>query len=287
MTDHILVTGACGSIGKPLVACLLEATPFGVIGLDRVPWDGLSEPRFVPVQDDLRSVDYDNLLQGKTIRAIIHLGAENDERKSFDHVLNYHETNVTGTLRLLEFARRKDVEHFMLMSTGAAKLPDGVRTPRSPFVATKIAAENFAEVHSRLHGMAVSVFRAFDVYGHGVDSALQKFLEFIAGDSSENEVWRYEPFYPIHVDEVAHALVQAIGYRNAYSVYDLGSAVGLTADEIIGLGAVGIREALHPDGLQESSIPSNLPPDPSNLLGTFADLEISDPRDSIAQVLCR
>ncbi len=105
--------------------------------------------------------------------AVVHLGALGSVPRSLDDPLATHEANTTGTLMVLEAARRHDVGHVLLASSSSvygmnAALPkrelDWTR-PMSPYAASKLAAEAYALAHQASFGTPTIAFRFFNVFG--------------------------------------------------------------------------------------------------------------------------
>jgi UDP-glucose 4-epimerase len=106
--------------------------------------------------------------------AVVHLAARPSVQRSLVDPLTAHEVNATGTLRVLEAARRAGVGHLVLASSssvygaagGALPLHEGLpTTPLSSYGASKLAAESYALAFSHCHGLPVLVFRLFNVFG--------------------------------------------------------------------------------------------------------------------------
>jgi UDP-glucuronate 4-epimerase len=105
---------------------------------------------------------------------VLHLAALVGVRPSMADPQGYHRVNVEGTLRVLEQARSARVAHFVLASSSSVYglHPDspwaetlGELKPISPYAASKLAAEQFTRVYTRLHGLPSTVLRFFTVYG--------------------------------------------------------------------------------------------------------------------------
>src|SRR5205085_7085515 len=102
----------------------------------------------------------------------------------------YAETNINGTLNLLELARQKSIKQFVFGSSSSvyginAKVPfsedDPIRQPISPYAATKGAGELLCHTYSHLYGIRSVALRFFTVYGarQRPDLAIHKFAKLI------------------------------------------------------------------------------------------------------------
>src|SRR3954452_17334530 len=185
-TEHwtgrrVLVTGAGGFIGSHLVE-LLVARGARVRGFvrynsrsDRGWLDRLD--RSVADEVDVFTGDFvnpeavANALAGCEV--ILHLGALIPVPYSYQHPREFVETNVVGTLNVLEAARRTDVERIVHISTseiyGSAQMvpipEEHPLHPQSPYAATKVGADQLALSYACAFGLPVVVARPFNTYG--------------------------------------------------------------------------------------------------------------------------
>jgi UDP-N-acetylglucosamine 4-epimerase len=185
-----LVTGAAGFIGSNLVEALL-ALEQGVVGLDNLSTGKLANleevragvspsqwARFRFVQGDIAEpaacaqacagVDF-----------VLHQAALGSVPRSLDDPSASHRSNVTGFLHLLAAAREARVQRFVFASSSSVygdhpalpKTEDRVGRPLSPYAATKVMDEIYAEVFARCYGTAFIGLRYFNVFGPRQDPA--------------------------------------------------------------------------------------------------------------------
>ena len=120
---HILVTGGAGFIGSQLVDRLLSEghrvtvidnlDPFYDPGMKHRNMAGaILHPNFRWLERDIRDADCAADVDGP-VDTIVHIAAKAGVRPSIEDPAGYYETNVKGTLHLLEFAREKGVEQFV------------------------------------------------------------------------------------------------------------------------------------------------------------------------------
>jgi nucleoside-diphosphate-sugar epimerase len=166
--------------------------------------------------------------------AIINLAARAGVRQSVENPSAYLETNVTGTLNLLELCRDFGIKKFVLASTSSLyghgnPLPyredantDG---PLSPYAASKKSAEVLCYTYHYLYGIDTTVLRYFTVYGPAgrPDMSLFRFVQWISegrpvvvyGDGQQSRDFTF-------VDDVARGTVAALKPLG-YEVINLGS----------------------------------------------------------------
>jgi UDP-glucose 4-epimerase len=173
----IVVTGGAGFIGANLVRALRGSEPdWGISVIDdlstgtRANLDGVDGVVMheASIMDDTAL----DAVMGHA-DAVVHLAARPSVQRSLVDPLTVHEVNATGTLRVLDAARRTGVGHVILASSssvygaaGAPPLHEALpTTPLSPYGASKLAAESYALAFSHCHGLPVLVFRLFDVFG--------------------------------------------------------------------------------------------------------------------------
>ena len=264
---HALVTGGAGFIGSHVVEKLL-ASGWRVTVLDNFdPFYSESIKRSNIAQatgHPLFTLIEGNILDPAVlarvedpphpIDTLIHLAAKAGVRPSIADPLGYHLVNVTGTLMLLEAAVRWKVPHFILAGSSSiyGEDPDVPwredvprHSPISPYAATKLMAESYGRLFSRLLGMKVTTLRFFTVFGprQRPDLAIHDFTRRICaglpivqyGDGSTR---RDYTFIGDIVDGVIAALDRTEG--ELYDVYNLGNSGSVTLRELI----AGIENAV-------------------------------------------
>jgi len=252
MPNRYLVTGCAGFIGSKVAELLLDGG-HSVVGVDNV--NDAYDPRLKQWRVDrlLRQADFrfhhlditdfqameerfaSDAEDGshQPYSAVINLAARAGVRASVDDPWVYYRANCEGTLNLLELCRRSGVEKFVLASTSSlygAHNPIPYREdadtnrPLSPYAASKKAAEATAYTYHHLHGVDVTVFRYFTVYGPAgrPDMSVFRFVRRIAegepivvfGDGTQKRDFTY-------VDDVARGTVAGLA-PFGYEVINLG-----------------------------------------------------------------
>ena len=181
-----LVTGAAGFIGMHVAERLL-AMDHEVVGLDNLNnyYDvTLKEARLARLQEltgfSFQRVDLSDDAAMREVFAqgrfshVVHLGAQAGVRYSLTHPHVYIDSNVRGTLNVLEGCRAQGIEHLVFASTSSvyglnARMPyspdHGVDHPVSLYASTKRAGELFAHNYAELFGVPITALRFFTVYG--------------------------------------------------------------------------------------------------------------------------
>ena len=244
---NVLVTGCGGFIGWKVCELLVEAghTVLGIDNLNDAYDVRLKDWRLAQLKQmsgftfhPLDICDRKGLvklfeLKNSQFDAVINLAARAGVRQSLEDPWTYYETNVTGSLDLLEVCRAAGVKKFILASTssvyGEAERPfreDGATDrPLSPYAASKKAAEALCYTYHRMYGLDVTVFRYFTVYGPAgrPDMSIFRFVKWIAegeplivyGDGMQERDFTY-------VDDIARGTI--LGLKPlGYEIINLGS----------------------------------------------------------------
>ncbi len=182
----ILVTGAAGFIGfhtaKALldrgdeVVCLDNLNEYYDVTLKYARLDILKQrPQFEFVQLDLADRDaMAELFAAQNFERVVHLGAQAGVRYGIENPFAYIDSNVLGTMTVLEGCRRHQVEHLVYASTSSVygantKMPFSVHQnvdhPLSLYAATKKSNELMAHTYASLYELPVTGLRFFTVYG--------------------------------------------------------------------------------------------------------------------------
>ncbi len=177
----VLVTGADGFIGSHLTESLLEKgyevkaftmyNSFNTWGwLDSLPKDKLNGVEIF--SGDVR--DPNGVREAmKGVDGVFHLAALIAIPFSYHSPDSYVDTNIKGTLNVLQAARDLETERIMITSTSevygtAQYVPIDEKHPfqgQSPYSATKIGADRLAESFYRSFGLPISIVRPFNTYG--------------------------------------------------------------------------------------------------------------------------
>ena len=253
---RILVTGGAGFIGSHLVERLL-ATGQTVAILD--DFNDFYDPQIkhaniagfakdVTVHHlDLRDdASVRNLFHREKFEVIAHLAARAGVRPSIQYPQLYYDTNVTGTLHLLEAARVTGVERFIFASSssvyGTSKIvpfseDEHLTQTLSPYAATKIAGEFLCSTYSHLYQLRVVALRYFTVYGprQRPDLAIHQFTRRIhAGEPIEQFGGGTSRRDYTYIDDVIQGTMAALQYEGPrFDIFNLGENETIQLKDLI------------------------------------------------------
>ena len=181
---RILVTGGAGFIGSNFVRMVLSEHPeVLIVNLDKLTYAGnlenltgfLDHPNHKFVKGDIsdgRLVE--KIIDECRMDAIVNFAAESHVDRSITGAKVFIETNVTGTLTLLEAARDKELERFVQVSTDevyGSLGPEGnfteqtLLSPNSPYSASKAAADHLVRAFGHTWGVKYNITRCSNNYG--------------------------------------------------------------------------------------------------------------------------
>jgi len=253
---RILVTGGAGFIGSHLVENLLAAGHEVAILDD---FNDFYDPQIkraniadfakdvAVYRADLRdNASVRNVFRRDKYAIIAHLAARAGVRPSIQHPQLYYDTNVTGTLHLLEAARVTGVERFIFASSssvyGASKaIPfsedQHLTQTLSPYGATKIAGEFLCSTYSHLYQLRVVALRYFTVYGprQRPDLAIHQFTRRIYagqpidqfGDGTTRRDYTY-------IDDIIQGTMAALDYEGPlFDIFNLGESETIPLKDLI------------------------------------------------------
>ncbi len=243
MSMRVMVTGGAGFIGSQLILALLAE------GNDVVCVDNLDpyydpalkrarlarfEDRVVFYETDIADAKaFEAIFQKHPFDAVCHLAGQAGVLYSLKNPFIYGESNVMGTLNVLEFSKRYKVPHVVYASTssiyGENKPPfsesDRVDTPVSIYAATKRAGELLAYTYHHSFGLQTTALRFFTVYGPWgrPDMALFKFVKnILAGkpiDVYNNGDMRRDFTY---VSDIVSGFMAALKKPMGFEIINLG-----------------------------------------------------------------
>jgi UDP-glucose 4-epimerase len=225
---RVLVTGGAGFIGANLCRHLVAHPDVEkVVMVDDLSSGSLANLDGVEVEPVVGSILDDSVLDNAVIGAasVVHLAARPSVPRSIADPVATHEVNATGTMRVLEAVRRHAVPHVIAASSSSvyganAVLPkheDLVPAPRSPYAASKLAAESYTLAWSEVWDVDALAFRFFNVFGplqpagHAYAAVIPAFVDAalagrpveVHGDGRQTRDFTF-------VDTVCQILTQAV-----------------------------------------------------------------------------
>jgi UDP-glucose 4-epimerase len=274
----IVVTGGAGFIGSNVVRALVEMPEVSdIVVIDDLSTGRLDNVAGLPTRfvcgSILESALLDDAFAGAA--SVVHLAAVPSVPRSIEDPVRTHQANATGTLTVLEAARRHRVPQVILASSSSVyganpALPkrESLRPmPLSPYAVSKLATEAYAVAYASCYGMAVLPFRFFNVFGPGqaanhayaavvpafVSAALDGRPLRVFGDGRQTRDFTY-------VGSVASVLVEAVRRRvSAPDAVNLAfgtrtSLLGLIAklEAVLGRSVEVVHEAPRPGDVRDS-----------------------------------
>jgi UDP-glucuronate 4-epimerase len=283
---RILVTGGAGFIGSHLVEKLLAAGHEVAILDD---FNDFYDPQVK--RDNIAVVSKDTVIHHVDLRdnaavrnvfhrdkfeTIVHLAARAGVRPSIQYPQLYYDTNVSGTLHLLDAARVTGVERFIFASSssvyGISKTvpfseDQHLTQTLSPYAATKIAGEFLCSTFSHLYQMRVVALRYFTVYGprQRPDLAIHQFTRRIYagqpidqfGDGTTRRDYTY-------IEDVIQGTMAALNYNGSpFEIFNLGESDTIQLKDLI---------AAIENALGKKAKVNRLPEQPGDMPLTCADI---------------
>lgn len=245
-----LVLGGAGFIGSHLAQGLL-AEGHGLRIFDRpnlvLPPELRSDPRIEWFEGDfLNQDDLARVVPGSDV--IFHLVSATLPKSSNDNPVYDVESNLVGTLRLLEIARMNGVRRVVFASSGGTvyglprSLPVSESHPTEPLVSygiTKLAIEKYLHMYRELYGIDYCVLRLANPFGErqrvsAAQGAVAVFLHralhgetiHIWGDGSVTRDY-------IYIKDVVGAFIKAMSPIGEQRVFNIGSGRGLSLNDIL------------------------------------------------------
>ena len=286
---NILITGGAGFIGSHLVGRLLGEGDWQITVVDnfndfyapevkRANISAFSnQPQFSLREIDICDIEsLREVFAGNEFDAIVHLAARAGVRPSLSEPELYAETNINGTLNLLELAREFGVGQFVFGSSSSVygineKVPfaedDKISQPISPYAATKAAGELLCHTYSHLYPIRSVCLRFFTVYGarQRPDLAIHKFARLISngktiemfGDGATRRDYTY-------IDDIIQGVRAAIDYdKSNYEIFNLGESQTIELSRLI---------ELLEENLGKKANIERKPMQPGDVPITFADI---------------
>lgn len=284
----VLVTGAAGFIGSSLVDKLLSKN-YNVIGLDNfnnnydpnIKINNIQQAMFnknykLYIADIENKHDLDKIFSENKIDKIAHLAARAGVRASIEDAVSYMQTNIIGTVNILEMMKEYNIKHMSMASSSsvygaciANKFSEdlNLKEPISPYAATKLADELICYTYHSLYNINIYMLRFFTVYGprQRPELAINKFINQmlmnkpidVYGDGSSMRDYTY-------IDDIIDGIIATLKYnKTKYEIFNLGSGNPISLNDMIKV----LEESLN-----MKAIINRLPMQPGDVNKTFADI---------------
>jgi nucleoside-diphosphate-sugar epimerase len=282
---HYLVTGAAGFIGARTAEVLLQDghTVTGVDNLNDAYDVRMKEYRLRRLQAmkgftfhklDIAEKSIVDFFKGQTFDGVINLAARAGVRYSVSDPWTFVQTNMVGTLNMLEVCRQNGIRKFILASTSSIygenppyPTPETASSsePLQPYAASKKGAEAMTHAYHHLYGIDVSILRYFTVYGPAgrPDLALFRFVQWVSegrpvrvnGDGEQSRGFTY-------IDDIARGTILALKPLG-YEIINLGGHEVITINNLIHL----VEEVV---GKKAQVVYG--PPNPADMRSNWADV---------------
>lgn len=283
-----LLTGAAGFIARRVTEMLLERGD-EVVGIDNLNdsydvklkyWrlEQLQQRKgFTFIHDDITRPELFSEIAGShpDVKGVIHLAARAGVRQAVEIPEVYLQTNANGSLNILEYCRKNNVNKLVLASTSSIygsnpplPTPEDADSshPLQIYAASKKAAEVMAYTYHHLFGLDATVFRFFTVYGPAgrPDMVMFRFTQWIAegkpvtitGDGNQMRGFTY-------LDDIARGVIaglQPLGYE----IINLGGHETITINELL---------KLIEDRLGKKAIVNYIPRHPADVEANWANVD--------------
>jgi nucleoside-diphosphate-sugar epimerase len=282
---NYLVTGAAGFIGARTAELLIK-DGHTVVGIDNLndAYDlRMKEYRLKRLQAlpgftfeklDISEKSIVDTFKGQKFDAVINLAARAGVRTSVLDPWVYVESNMTGTLNMLEICRRAQIQKFIVASTSSIyganppyPTPETASSsePLQPYAASKKGAEAMAHAYHHLYDIDVTVLRFFTVYGPAgrPDLSIFRFVQWISegrpvrvnGDGEQSRGFTY-------IDDIGRGVISALRPLG-FEIINLGGHEVITINDLIRL----VEEVVGKQAIIEYG-----PPDPADMRSNWADV---------------
>ena len=300
---RVLITGGAGFIGSNLARTALLAG-HEVVVLDDLSTGYAANLDGLDVRFHEGSVNEANVLDTALVGvdSVVHLAALGSVPRSILDPVATHAANATGTLSVLEGARRADVRHVLTSSSSSVyglnpALPKSEREwvrPLSPYAVSKLAGEQYLLAYQQSFGLETLAFRFFNVYGphqmpgHAYAAVVPVFLDAmlrgapvpVHGDGLQSRDFTYVgTVCAVLLDAVTRQVSHPEPVNLAFGTNT--SVVGLVEEleRVSGLAADVVHEPPRPGDVRASQADNRV------LMSLFPSVEPVPLRDGLTETL--
>lgn len=223
-SKHVLVTGSNGFIGRKLVKSLQN--------------EGFIVEEFDINIGDISTYEFSY----SKLDLIVHLASMIFVPASWDDTKSFYQTNVIGTINLLELCRKMNCP-LTYISSYVYGTPQYLPVdenhpinPLSPYNHSKLLAEEACRYYSETFNFPVTVFRPVNIYGPGQNRIflIPKIIQQVFDSSVESiEVMDLRPKRDfLFIDDFIEAIRLSFGQKN-FDIYNIGTGYSVSVEEII------------------------------------------------------
>jgi UDP-glucuronate 4-epimerase len=282
---HYLVTGAAGFIGARTSELLIKDghTVVGIDNMNNAYDPRVKEYRLCKLQEmpgfafhklDISNKSVIDSFMGERFDGVINLAARAGVRASVKDPWIYVESNMIGTLNMLEICRQTGTKKFIVASTSSIygedppyPTPESASSsePLQPYAASKKGAEAMCHAYHHLYGIDVTVVRFFTVYGPAgrPDLSIFRFVKWISegqpvrvnGNGEQSRGFTY-------IDDIARGVIAALKPLD-FEIINLGGHEVITINNLIKL----VEDVVGKKAMIEYG-----PPDPADMHSNWADV---------------
>jgi len=238
---RVLVTGSTGFIGSAVVSKLAERG-HSVVAYSRSEKPYPGPGKIEHIKGDI--FDTVRLLEAmKKCDIVIHTVGLAGVKIAREKPDESFKDNIRSLQVVLEAMRNTGVLKLLLPSSSSVygtvdKLPIADDVPPNPtniYGFHKCIAEKLAEAYSRNYGIQVTILRLFNVYGMGESGILSTLAEKALKNEVTQLYGEKQKRDFIHISDVADAFAKVLDLKHKFEIYNVGTGVGRTIEEIVNL----------------------------------------------------
>ncbi len=300
---RVLITGGAGFIGSNLARTALLAGQ-EVVVLDDLSTGYAANLDGLDVRFHEGSVNDADVLATALVGvdSVVHLAALGSVPRSILDPVATHVANATGTLSVLEGARRADVRHVLTSSSSSVyglnqALPKSEREwvrPLSPYAVSKLAGEQYLLAYQQSFGLETLAFRFFNVYGphqmpgHAYAAVVPVFLDAmlrgapvpVHGDGLQSRDFTYVgTVCAVLLDAVTRQVSHPEPVNLAFGTNTSVVALVEELERVSGLAADVVHEPARPGDVRASQADNRV------LMSLFPSVEPVPLRDGLTETL--
>lgn len=224
----VLVTGSSGFIGEHLIKRLRDS--------------GNSVYEYNTAVGDVKCFSaLEDFAKNIEIDSVVHLAAKTFVPQSWETPLEFYQTNVEGTLNVLELCRLRKAS-LVYLSTYLYGPPQFLPVseahpinPNNPYAHSKHLAEQLCQFYADHYKVPVGILRPFNVYGEGQKKPF--LIPLIVEQALNSQEIRVMDLAPkrdfVYVGDVVETILRMLERKNGYTVLNVGSGESVSVEDLI------------------------------------------------------